>query len=270
MRVNRVKRGAIGVFLLVALPLFAVDAVSAGQAKMGDPELIGLVADEYQNVDEFLSALVALEMELLEREDARAVFAATYRVLTTHAIDDLGEGVFEDEEWAVALTLAFGNLYRQAFLDYETGNFVALPRAWWVAFDAAERESVTVFQHALLGINAHVNRDLAYAIAAVTPRNERDQRLADYLRTNDLVIGAILDAEYVLGNIAPPLAALDEALGDFDAELLRVVLTQWRFRAWRNAQLFDGTLPPFYESVMVWFLDLQTGYLARVIATGGR
>ena len=89
----------------------------------------------------------------------------------------------------------------------------------------------------------------------------------DYAVTNDLVIAGILDAEHVLGTeFAPVLGYLDELLGEFDAKLLRVVLTQWRYRAWRIARLFDGSLPTFYESLFDWFLDIQTGYLADVIA----
>jgi len=257
---------ATTMLLYLVLPLCSPAAIA--EAQRGDPVLVNLVAFEYQNVDEFMDALGDLETALLERGDRRATFTAIYSVLTKRAMEDLEEGQFEDSEWAAALTVAFGNLYREAFYNYETGNLAELPWAWRVAFDVAAVEGATVFQHALLGVSAHVNHDLPYAIATVTPSSERGLRYSDYVVTNELVVGAILEVERLLGEIAPPLAELDNALGDLDAALLCIVLTRWRFRAWSNAQLFDGRLPLFYESFMSWWHDIQTGHMARVIAIG--
>ncbi len=253
------------------LAIMLIGATPTASAQQGDPVLIQIVESEYTTVDQFLSALTQLESALREHHDARLVFAAVYRVLTTHAKEDVEEGLFDDSEWATALTVNFGNRYRQAFYDYEIGNLGDVPIAWKIAFDAAAAENATVFQLALLGVHAHVNRDLPYAIAAVTPNVERERRFQDYVVTNDLVVGAILDIERLLGQeFAPALANLDEALGDFDAELLRIVLSQWRYRAWRNAQLFDVTLPGQYRTLFGWFLEIQTGYRAHVIAIGVR
>ncbi len=83
-------------------------AASTAGARGGDPGLIQIVGDEFETVSEFLNALVQLESALLERNDARAVFAATYRVLTTHANGDLETGQFEDTQWATALSSARG------------------------------------------------------------------------------------------------------------------------------------------------------------------
>jgi len=256
--------------IVASIFLAAHSTVATANNQHGDTVLVDLVATEYTTVEEFLDALRGLKAALLDRDDPRVVFVAVYIIQTGQAQSFLEADLFEDPEWAEALTLNFANLFRQAFFDYETGNFAALPQAWKIAFDASQQTGVTIFQHALLGIHAHVNHDLSHAIAAVTPRAERDRRAHDYMITNDLVIGGILEAEHVIGDeFAPFLANLDEVLGDFDARLLRVVLTQWRYRAWRNAQFFDGSLPTFYQTVMDWFLDIQTGYMARMIAIGG-
>jgi hypothetical protein len=250
--------------------LAAHSPVATADNQRGDPVLVDLVAAEYTTVEEFLDTLKELKAALLERDDPRVIFVAVYIVQTGQAHSFLEANLFEDPEWAEALTLNFANRFRQAFFDYETENFASLPRAWKIAFETSQQSGVTVFQHALLGIHAHVNHDLSHAIAAVTPQAERAQRAHDYMITNDLVIGGILEAEHIIGaEFAPFLANLDELLGEYDAQLLRVVLTQWRYRAWRTARLFDGSLPTFYESLFSWILDMQTGRLANVIAIGG-
>lgn len=172
-----------GIFITAHSPLAAADM------QRGDPVLVDLVATEYTSIEEFLDALIGLKAALVERGDSRVVFVAVYIVLSEQAQSFLEADLFDDAQWAEALTPNFTNRFRQAFFDYETGNLAALSGAWRVAFDA---------------------------------------------------------------------------------ELLRVVLTQWRYRAWRTARLFDGSLPTFYESLFSWFLDLQTGQLARVIAIGSR
>lgn len=43
---------------------------------------------------------------------------------------------------------------------------LSVPTAWEIAFDAAERKLVSGSGDLLLGINAHINRDLAFVVAA--------------------------------------------------------------------------------------------------------
>ncbi|HRI88204.1 MAG TPA: DUF5995 family protein, partial [Candidatus Hydrogenedentes bacterium] len=150
-------------------------------------------------------------------------------------------GHFDDGQWVAAFMVAFGNLYRQAFLDYESGNLDKVPATWRVTFDAAIENNSSVFQHALMGIHSHINRDMAYALAAVTPVNERAGRFADFVRTNDFIVASIDPVENAVAQFDSALGMLDAQLGGIDERLLEKTLTQWRFRAWRLAATIDLT-----------------------------
>ncbi|MCC6696926.1 MAG: hypothetical protein IT365_14950 [Candidatus Hydrogenedentes bacterium] len=255
-----------------ALLLYAVCASSqADAAPEGDAELIALVADPYLTYEEVLTGFGELEDALAERGDARVVFAAVYRTITEDAVAGIDDGYFDNPEWTSAFLLAFANLYREAFLDYESGRLDEVPEAWQVAFDAAKTDGVSVFQHALLGIHAHINRDFPYAIAEVTPPEDRAKRYPDYLATNRFLLTTIQDVEELLGTIYDPdLGALDDALAGFDESLLAAVLTQWRLRAWRTAALFDGSRPPWVERAATTALNRITGQRAHLILGGSR
>src|SRR5437868_4692656 len=54
-----------------------------------------------------------------------------------------------------------------SYYDWAAGNRSAVPQAWLTALDAAQSKRVTGTGDLLLGMNAHINRDLPYVMAAV-------------------------------------------------------------------------------------------------------
>jgi hypothetical protein len=257
--------------LCIVRALVACAYCDATSLTAGDPELIALLENEYLSYDAVPEHFSELEAALAQKDDPREIFAAIYRLITEDAVEAIEDGYFDDTEWTAAFLLAFANLYRQAFLDYECGRLEAVPGAWIVAFDAAKSGNVTVFQHAVLGIHAHINRDIPYAIAAVTPAKDRARRFPDYLATNRFLVSTIQDAEALLATVyAGRLGELDAVLGGFDESLLRIVLTGWRLRAWRNAALFDGSQPEWVEGFAAGLLDRTTSRFARTIRSGTR
>jgi hypothetical protein len=234
-------------------------------AHRGDKEIIALVEEEYSSLDDFRDRLTQLKEALIDRGDSRAVFAAMYSVLTERVSRGIEEGMFRDGEWTAALTVTFGNIYRQAFFDFETGHPERLAEAWWVAFEASESRDTTVSQLALLGVHAHINHDLPFAIAAVTPHQDRPDRFFDFYLTHVLIVDSIDAVEEVIAIFDPALGRLDDALGELDERVLRQILTQWRFQAWQRASLFDGSQPPYQEMRFAELLDLVTGHVAHLI-----
>jgi hypothetical protein len=229
----------------------------------GDPRIVALVEHEYVSTQDFLEGLTQLEHALAERQDPRAVFAAMYVVLTRNALALIEQGHFEDGEWVGALMVAFGNLYRQAFLDFELRRLDRVPEPWRITFEAAAMDDVTVFQHALLGVHTHINRDLAYAIAEVTPPLDRARRYADFVRTNEFIVASINEVEDAAASYDPDLAGLDTRLGELDEILLDQTLSFWRFRAWRVAAALNNPPETPLHRFLAAHLDFITGRQAR-------
>jgi hypothetical protein len=134
-----------------------------------------------------------------------------------------------------------------------------------VAFDACEDARLDVFTHCLLGIHAHVNHDLAFSVAAVVPRDERESRYAQYVTTNDFLLSAVDVIEDAAAEYDPALGELDDALGRFDEWLLDRTLTAWRFEAWRVAEFLEPGDTSWRAVLHAMWVEWRSGVQARVI-----
>ena len=82
-------------------------------------------------------------------------------------------GYYEDLPAFNHLDAVFAKYYFDAYYNWKNGNRSAVPQSWLVALDAAKNKKVTGSGDLLLGMNAHINRDLAFVLAAsglVPPR----------------------------------------------------------------------------------------------------
>lgn len=209
-----------------------------------DPAVLSLVAEPYETVEGTHRRLRALERLLREREDRRAVFLTVYARVTGEVAAAIERGAFEDPAWVADYLVRFADRYRQAAYDFETGRVTGLPTAWRLAFRAAQREDVHVLQHAVLGINAHVTFDLAFALLAAGVDADRPAKYRDHQRIN-LVLWRLVD----------------------------VTLDRLAERYAPGTGGFVGTTGPFLE--VFWFGGLVLGrecawWVALVLAEFGR
>jgi Family of unknown function (DUF5995) len=109
-----------------------------------------------------------------------------------------------------------------------------VPRAWQVAFGAAARRSVRGLGDLLLGMNAHITRDLAFTVADL----EHGQRRAvdpDFALFTKLIESKSVAAVAELSARFDPVLKLAEvplALGG--RRTLGELIGVWRTEAWRN------------------------------------
>ena len=166
--------------------------------------------------------------------DPALPFASMYLRMTKAIADALADGTFTDAEYVSRLDVVFA----EYFLGARSGRRPA-PRCWRVLFDAGE-PSAHGFRHALAGMNAHINFDLALSVLDTCQERgtdpEDDSRLhRDYLAVNG-VIAATFDA--VKGElVGGTLAAADRALGEVDDAAGIWSIERARDAAWVRAQL---------------------------------
>ena len=133
----------------------------------------------------------------------------------------------------------FAGYYFTALADWTAGNSAAVPPAWRIAFGSADHRSVTGSGDLLLGMNAHVNRDLPFVLAAtgadrarrVEPqaRPRSDQRHAEH---GDGAAAGRKKAQ----RFDPAIVNIQTPFGVGYTGLLQL-LVAWREAAWRNAEL---------------------------------
>jgi hypothetical protein len=202
----------------------------------GDAELLALTEAPYADVDDARAGLRALQVAFEARGDRRAVFLSVYSRVTAAVADRIRRGEFADPAWVSDYLVVFANRYREAVYDYEAGAIDRLADAWRVAFDAAARGDSLVLQDVALGVNAHINYDLALTLAAVGVGPNRAERYTDHSAVTD-VIRAVLDEaqDALAARDAPGVGRLDDSLGSFDEWLCVFTVDECRDSAWRTA-----------------------------------
>ena len=202
----------------------------------GDADLLELVSEPYTGVEETHTRLGDLLAAYEERDDRRAVFLAIYWRMTAEVARGIRNGDFADPDWVGDYLVAFANLYRRAVRDYERGNVAALPDPWHVAFRATERGDSLVVQDAALGVNAHINYDLALALAAAGVGPDRPTKYEDHTAVIDVIADLVDEAQQTLvARDADGLAAVDDSLGQLDEWLAVATINECRESAWRTA-----------------------------------
>ena len=218
----------------------------------------------YTTLEHVVDGLSELERAALARHDRRAVFLTVYGQMSREMKRLLEARAFRDNDWVARYTIGFANFYREAYDAYDDGAPVA--KSWRIAFDTAKEGTALVSQDVLLGINAHINHDLALALEQITIDPHREDRLADHTAVNE-VLRTLTDAvsERVSELYAPGLAAVDTHAGTFDEEISNFSLAIARENAWEAAVALANARADIERSVIKRLLDVRASAVAHLI-----
>ena len=169
--------------------------------------------------------------------DHRAVFATTYLELTK----TLRRVVREDRDflrypkYLYVEDALFANVYFTAIRDARRERPV--PEAWQIAFEAARSKDLNAAQDMLLGINAHVQNDMPFVLAALGLRT----RSGESRKVDHDAINEVLDRSYenvvtaVRERFDPQVGTTNGGTPADDIAGLELVKS-WRELVWRNAE----------------------------------
>jgi hypothetical protein len=211
-----------------------------------------------RNVDDIITLLSSHEAQFLAARDRRAVFCTTYLSLTRTLAARVAPGLFQDPDWVERLACIFAGYYEDA-LQGKT------PKCWRIAFEAAAAGRSLVIQDVLLGMNAHINHDLALALAqiGIEPRPSRHH---DHTAINRILAEAA-DAvqDRIASWYAPGLAKLDEAAGRLDEFKALFSTTLAREHAWFSAVALTASRHDWERALVERALDAGSRLVARAI-----
>jgi hypothetical protein len=170
--------------------------------------------------------------------DHRGVFATTYLELTRelrHAVAS-GRTHFNDRRYLYEEDALFADVYFRTLRSWSGGR--AVPPAWRIALQTARSGQVNAAQDMLLGINAHVQNDMPFVVAALGVTNRRGQsRKPDHDVVNDVLDAAyerVVDA--VRQRYDPLLAYTNPDWTNWDDVAGLEMVRGWREGVWRNAE----------------------------------
>ena len=167
-----------------------------------------------------------------------AVFSRAYlRMTQTYGWSREIPGYYQDVPFANHQDAVFAKYYTDAYYAYQSGDRASVPEAWRIAFDASRDKQVSGTGSLLLGMNAHINRDLPYVLAAVgLVAPDGSSRKPDYDAVEKWLYTATepLLAEFA-ARFDPTADDGNDPLGLSNFALFQLV-SGWREAAWRNAE----------------------------------
>lgn len=203
--------------------------------------------------------------------DHRAVFSTTYLELTRELLRtvEADPGFFRYPGYLYTEDALFADVYFNTVDAWASGQGV--PPAWRIAFQSAASGDLNGAQDMLLGINAHVQNDMPFVLAALGLRTtDGDSRKVDHDAMNEVLNHAyepVVDA--VASRYDPfvrltnsPLTPLDDAAG---LEMVR----GWREEVWRNAERLLNASSDAQRRAIADQIEANAATWATAISTAG-
>ena len=202
-----------------------------------------LAGQRPENIEQALDAMRRTLEFYHTVKDQRAVFLRLYYVMTLEVYAAIcGCGRYEnlqtflDPDWIFRLSGRFATRYF-ASLDPDHRS-----PAWAVAHEAAQDPWSSVVENALLGINAHINRDLPMAIAdnldpaELTDYPMLQRRKFDHDQVNKLLVAVLNGIQDTLAaDYEPGIAVADRVMGGLDERMGAFALKHFREHVWWDA-----------------------------------
>ena len=175
-------------------------------------------------------------------DDRRRIFLGCYKMMTQNMLDALLVEDFEDVVWVTGLLEHFAAYYFKALETYEQGQNSA-PKVWQYAFEASRRPQTNVLQNLVLGVNAHINYDLVFAISDLLlpewdqlSEEQLQVRYRDHCHVNDIIYKTIDRVQdQIIERFDPGFGLIDKLLGPLDEWMTRLMISDWREEVWKHA-----------------------------------
>ncbi len=194
-------------------------------------------------------------------------FHVLYRQVTERVLGFHRLGLCQHPEFIQVLALRFADRYFAAVRGW-IGEDPDVPAAWMLLFEPDD-ESLDPAQYALLGVNAHINVDLALAVIdacaqlGIAPVSRSAQH-HDYTMLNQVFHELIPSLRRVFIGFRPS-ASLVDCLENW---LVHLIIDETRDQAWDEARRFwRKRNRPDYLADRVHKLDFAACLVAQVVAT---
>lgn len=231
------------------------------------------------NIDEALDAMRSA-LDCFHREhDRRAVFLRAYYLITIAVYEAAHQRgrhdgrVFFDPAWIERLAGKFASLYFRSLTSEERPG----KRAWKQAHRLAAGGRTSVLQDVLLGLNAHINYDLAYGIHLnmVEHDDGRDhlllpRRKHDHDQVNEILVACIPQVKQSLTrDYGGEIRVLGDLMGSLGEGLAGLGLAHCRERVWWSAVSFLAGQSDAELALVHARLDAESSRIAEEIALEG-
>ncbi|HEU0013112.1 MAG TPA: DUF5995 family protein [Longimicrobium sp.] len=219
------------------------------------------------SIDEVIARLDQIIARSLSAGDRLCYFACLYRQVTQRVKEGIEGGRFQDGPRMERLDVIFANRYLAAEHAFRAGGTPS--RSWSASFSAARSWPPLVLQHLLLGMNAHINLDLAVAAVETAPGKQLAGLSHDFHEIS-VLLGEMIDGvQDRIDRISPWIGLLDRIGHRTDERICTFCLDASRDVAWEAARVLNHAQGELRLGE-IDRLDRAAVLLARGIRSPGR
>lgn len=160
-------------------------------------------------------------------------FAVLYKKMTLAVQDAMSKGQFDNNSRMEQLIVNFANYYLRAWHAYQQKQTCC--NAWQQVFAACDQKSLIVLQHLILGINTHINLDLAKAAEQTSPGDAIYDLQSDFEKINDIIATLAQEVQTCLEKVWWPLKFLTDISNNRHKAVLNFSIDNARKASWANA-----------------------------------
>lgn len=197
-------------------------------------------------IDEVIIALETIIADSIKTKSRLGYFAALYLKVTVSVKNGIANGQFQDGPRMEKLDVIFANRYLHA--HYQWKNKQEPTTSWKLAFEAAEKSSVLVLQHLLLGMSAHINLDLGIVAVEVSGTQPLQAIHSDFDSINTVISSLTYEVMAELGKVSPLLSLLGLHAGNSNSVLIQFSIDNARDGAWCFAEELSGKTGTDFEA----------------------
>lgn len=213
-----------------------------------------------QTIDDIIAEMDRVIERCIHEKSKLGYFAVLYRDVTLRVRDGIAAGRFEDGPRMERLDVIFANRYLDALHTYWGGGIPT--QSWVVAFEAAHQWAPIILQHLLVGMNVHINLDLAIAAAQVAPGDALPGLERDFEEITVLLNEMVQGMETRIEQVSPWFRLIDWAGGRTNEQVCGFGMQQARDMAWMAAERL--------ASLKADDLDREIAWHDKIVATLGR
>lgn len=187
----------------------------------------------FSQIDQAVADLDDVIQWSIEHKNRNGYFAALYKNITLRVKAAIQEGQFDDGERMIDFIDVFAGYYIHPHRLYRQGK---LPRTdpWYDVFHAG-KQKLTVMQHLLLGVNTHINYDLANTSVTICPGTSLLNLCNDYVHINSILHQAVSHVEKDIYSLSPLLSLLSKIFPKLNKKVLNFSLNVSRSKSWECA-----------------------------------
>jgi hypothetical protein len=222
---------------------------------------------QLSTIDQVIDALETIIIESESNNDPAGYFAALYQKVTIKVKEGISAGFFEDGPRMEQLDVTFAKRYIDAYFSFKKIETTTL--SWQKAFQFSTHYQPIVLQHLLLGINAHINLDLALAAAEVSKGGNIADLETDFNRINEILSSLVHDVEEDLSRVWPTLKLILRLAGKVDDFMVDFSMKLARDGAWKFANQLSVTPDDQIQS-LIEVRDQKVEAKSKIITNPGK